>query len=240
MAENGYHQQHAHPQTLSGLLTNWSLDQAQHEDSNSKVKKALALQQEFRGLIREYRTTSLTYPSDRLPAISGLISHVSKAIGDASAQGLWKESLYYDLLWKTPPPPGLHFKHVLAQRSSLDNMNPSWSWLCEENQSRGYFGTSRFKVSSLALRPEYQDLQILDRQDNDQHQPDSVINTTQHNILRIIARAKPLRSDDWGKIEYSHSTIGELHTKRNGNSSYAAHCDFDFVFSGGARGHRTP
>lgn len=230
MAENGYHEQHAHPQTLSGLLTNWSLDQSQHEDSKSKAKKTLALQKEFRGLIRDYRTTSLTYPSDRLPAISGLISRVAKAVGDASSQGLWKESLYYDLLWKTPSPSSLRFRNVIAQRSSLDNVNPSWSWLCEENQNRGYFGVHRFKVNSLALQPEYQELQILDRQDNDKHRPDTAISTGQRNILRIIARAKPLRADKWGKIEYSHSTIGELHTKRNGISSYVAHCDFDFVF----------
>lgn len=230
MAENGYHQQHVHPQTLSGLLTNWSLDQPPHEDSKSKVKKTLALQKEFRVLIREYRTTSLTYPSDRLPAISGLISLVSKAVGDASSQGLWKESLYYDLLWKTPPPSSLRFSHVLAQRSSLDNKNPSWSWLCEENQNRGYFGVQRFKVNSLGLQPEYQESKILDSLDDDQYRPDTAINPIRRNILRIVARAKPLRSDDWGKTEYSHSTIGELHTKRNGSSSYVAHCDFDFVF----------
>lgn len=232
MTENGYDERFADPQIFSGTVINWSLVLS-NQDGNRQVKEkmVLALYREFRTLLQEYHTTSLTYCSDRLPAISGLVSRVAEVIGDTCFSGLLETDLYYGLLWKTPLPATLRFQHVLAQRSSSDTSAPSWSWLCEENQERGYYGVDRFKLHLTKLRSEYKEVSFFEMEGDDKQGPPFPDVTTlniKSKVLRVVAQSKPLCADGWGEIRYSHSPLGELHTKRDGQYSYIAHCDFDF------------
>jgi hypothetical protein len=70
-------------------------------------------------LLKLYMSRHITYPSDRLPAISGIAQQMQRAgLGDYIA-GLWKENLFADLLWYSFP----------AQRAERCR-GPSWSWAC--------------------------------------------------------------------------------------------------------------
>jgi hypothetical protein len=73
----------------------------------------------WRQLVSIYSQRCLTKPSDKLVAILGLADRVAKHLEipmSSFVAGLWKESLYYSLLW-----------HVDGTRSFPDRA-PSWSW----------------------------------------------------------------------------------------------------------------
>lgn len=69
-------------------------------------------------ILRQYTSCKLTFPKDRLVAISGVIESVRRATGLSNIAGLWREHLLPELMWFTwktnarPSPP----------------FAPSWSW----------------------------------------------------------------------------------------------------------------
>lgn len=77
-------------------------------------------------VILEYTCRSLTNPTDKLPAVSGLAEAFGQARDGAYVAGLWRDSLLQDLLWNAWPreaPPK-------SERSRLPWRAPSWSWAC--------------------------------------------------------------------------------------------------------------
>jgi hypothetical protein len=76
-------------------------------------------------LVQAYSGRSLTFRSDRLRALAGLIELISRNTGMVNIAGLWEATLAFDLLWaptKTENPP-----------SGLP-MAPSWSWVSVNGQ----------------------------------------------------------------------------------------------------------
>ncbi|KAI0398771.1 heterokaryon incompatibility protein-domain-containing protein [Xylaria palmicola] len=69
-------------------------------------------------MVESYTLCSLTRETDRLPAISGVASHLAQSILAAYHFGLWGRHLAYQLLWR----PYENSKY----RSLKDT--PSWSW----------------------------------------------------------------------------------------------------------------
>ncbi|KAM3068464.1 hypothetical protein ACMFMG_009606 [Clarireedia jacksonii] len=70
-------------------------------------------------MIREYSSRSLTYDSDKLPAISGLVQRLHGVLGGDYIAGLWSGDLVSQLCWYKE---SLSCKHVEQYRA------PSWSW----------------------------------------------------------------------------------------------------------------
>ncbi|KAH7379748.1 heterokaryon incompatibility protein-domain-containing protein [Cadophora sp. MPI-SDFR-AT-0126] len=80
-------------------------------------------------LVKTYSERSLTFTSDKLPAISGAAERIHQITGSVYLAGLWKYVIAQDLLWSadtwgvekvgafTRPPP-----------TPTDNGCPSWSW----------------------------------------------------------------------------------------------------------------
>jgi hypothetical protein len=77
--------------------------------------------------IAEYSARSMTFATDRAPAIAGLVEYYGQHTNDAAILGLWKSSLWYDLAWhvnvRRRPPPA-----ELDSRRRLGGF-PTWSWL---------------------------------------------------------------------------------------------------------------
>ncbi|KAB8211860.1 heterokaryon incompatibility protein-domain-containing protein [Aspergillus parasiticus] len=69
-------------------------------------------------LVQQYSRCSLTYPSDKLPAISGIAKEYSRLLGSAYVAGLWQDFLVDELSWQSEP----HCTAVNEYRA------PSWSW----------------------------------------------------------------------------------------------------------------
>lgn len=70
-------------------------------------------------LVGEYTRRELTYDSDMLPALGGIVSRVSKRTGDQFLAGLWKENIHIELLWMARDVP---------HREPEKYRAPSWSW----------------------------------------------------------------------------------------------------------------
>jgi hypothetical protein len=55
-------------------------------------------------LIEEYTSRNMTYQSDKLPALSGVISALQKLTGDTCIAGIWKSWFLHGLLWRLQVP----------------------------------------------------------------------------------------------------------------------------------------
>ncbi|KAK3396974.1 HET-domain-containing protein [Sordaria brevicollis] len=91
---------------------------------NSIVSDPLELKGEmWRHLVAGYSQSDLSFPSDKLPAISGLAHHMAKhRAGAYYLAGLWSDTLAEDLLWIRRCPAQRPIWKAQPQRA------PSWSW----------------------------------------------------------------------------------------------------------------
>jgi hypothetical protein len=73
----------------------------------------------WRFLVMEYSGLSLTFPSDRLPALSGLAKEFMQYRSDAYLAGMWMDSMVKDLTW--------HPVHAAPRPKRW--RAPTWSWV---------------------------------------------------------------------------------------------------------------
>jgi hypothetical protein len=91
--------------------------------SSKKLKKGL-LWKTWHHIIAQYSRRQLTFPSDKLPAISGIASEFRTATNSKYLAGLWRDNLPMDLLWSSV------FDSVPLSRARClsDYRAPSYSW----------------------------------------------------------------------------------------------------------------
>ena len=84
--------------------------------------------QSWYSLVNDYTRRELSIPSDKLPALAGIVQEMARLTGDIYLAGLWKTSLLHDLMWS------LHgstkYRHSSIWRA------PSWSWASVDNAVR--------------------------------------------------------------------------------------------------------
>jgi hypothetical protein len=69
-------------------------------------------------LCAHYTYRELTFPEDKLPAISGIASNIAKKVQSGYLAGLWRNNLIHDLFWQT----------VAVATRPKKYRAPSWSW----------------------------------------------------------------------------------------------------------------
>lgn len=74
-------------------------------------------------LVEEYTKTSLTFLTDKLPALQGIAKRVQTQRKSAYYAGLWEDSLCFDLLWEV----NLHLGAIQPENGVY--RAPSWSWV---------------------------------------------------------------------------------------------------------------
>jgi hypothetical protein len=77
-------------------------------------------------LCTHYAHRKLTFPEDKLPAISGMASKVARKVQSDYLAGLWKNNLVHDLFWHPSEPPTRPEKYRA----------PSWSWASLDGRFR--------------------------------------------------------------------------------------------------------
>ena len=86
-----------------------------------------AVHAQWRQLVQAYSCLKLSFPSDELPALSGLAKQMTwKRPGACYMAGLWSDSLEMDLLWTRWSRPGMLFG---VDGASAMRRAPSWSWV---------------------------------------------------------------------------------------------------------------
>lgn len=87
-------------------------------------------------VVKLYSRGNLTFESDKLVALSGIVEEIQKAIGHTYMAGLWKQHLLTDLLWYAMEGPGRRLQrksglHITATQAESDTRfthAPTWSW----------------------------------------------------------------------------------------------------------------
>ncbi|ETS75716.1 hypothetical protein PFICI_12660 [Pestalotiopsis fici W106-1] len=103
--------------------------------------------QHWRRLVQAYSERLLTYPSDKLAAISGVAQYLGQICNDENLAGLWRKNLQLDLLWtmKTRVSRDQDFigtrwaKSQNKERLDLRNadyMAPTWTWASSDKPIR--------------------------------------------------------------------------------------------------------
>ena len=99
-------------------------------EPTSKTTPALRsrIYEDWDQAVSSYSARTLTFPSDRLPAISGIAKKIELATGDRYLAGLWEKDLLYGLLWKPS-----QFQRTENSQANLvafsGYIGPSWSWV---------------------------------------------------------------------------------------------------------------
>jgi hypothetical protein len=73
----------------------------------------------FYRLVYNYSARRLSYSSDKLPAISGIVQELQPLIGGDYLAGVWSKDFRRGLLWRSQS--GMHYREVPYR-------SPSWSW----------------------------------------------------------------------------------------------------------------
>lgn len=83
------------------------------------------LLEEYYALVAEYSNRTLSFPSDKFPALSGLARRLQPALQTEYLAGLWLSDIHRGLLWF----PEVGFApHVVPSRA------PSWSWAATDER----------------------------------------------------------------------------------------------------------
>ncbi|KAK5165873.1 uncharacterized protein LTR77_008796 [Saxophila tyrrhenica] len=91
------------------------------QDKSSPSSTALSLPP-WDSIVSNYTDRSLTFPADRLKALSGVAAYCAALTGDEYLYGLWRKTIPVSLLW------GVVASEQEPVKKRLPNLAPSWSW----------------------------------------------------------------------------------------------------------------
>lgn len=108
-------------------------------------------------MVRLYTKTELSFPSDKLVAISGLAKLFRDWTGDDYLAGLWRRNLEGELLWSNDMPQYLGEKETTKRPKQY--RAPSWSWASVDGPLRASY--PRLKDHCLEIKVEDVQLSYL-------------------------------------------------------------------------------
>jgi hypothetical protein len=92
-----------------------------------KVELADAYCSIWSAIVREYSRSALTFPGDKMVAISGIAKHLRSAMKDEYVAGMWRSHLEHWLLWWVKGPRSTEGAAWPSSRPSTYRA-PTWSW----------------------------------------------------------------------------------------------------------------
>jgi len=93
--------------------------------------------QKWEDIVSAYTTCKLTFPSDKLPAISSIAKILRPILQDQYVAGLWRRFLECQLLWSVTRgnvPPQSTTGGTRGQHGASSYRCPSWSWASVDGQ----------------------------------------------------------------------------------------------------------
>jgi len=129
-------------------------------------------------VVDDYTKRSLSFPLDKLTALSAIADLYKDYTGHTYLAGLWKETLIYDLCWSSPgnlPPRPVEYRA------------PSWSWAAVD---RGPILSSTEKVYFLREAHFYTKLALVVDVSIEQNPPDTTFGKIYDGFLTITAPVK--------------------------------------------------
>lgn len=118
-----------HPSTLRPKQTFALLGQSLSKDTPVDSDEFVVFRNAWWDIVSTYTGCNLTYSSDKLVAMAGMISVIEARTGLTNIAGHWREFLLQDILWKA----WMHAKRGGDARA------PSWSWASMDFQVYGTY-----------------------------------------------------------------------------------------------------
>ncbi|KAF4597900.1 hypothetical protein AB1N83_011759 [Pleurotus pulmonarius] len=100
-----------------------------------------------------YTLRSISFESDKLPAVGGVAEQFAKVTGHAYLAGLWRESLLFDLLWSVEDDDGT----TADKRRPQTYRAPSWSWA----SVNGLISAAFLEETALAVGVELKQAEVV-------------------------------------------------------------------------------
>ena len=141
--------------------------------------------QSWDNLVGEYTNALLTFPHDKLVALSGLAKRIRSATGDQYVAGLWRENLEYNLLWYRSR---YHNKSAARDHSTFrphQYRAPSWSWASLDGSILAFNSTKKAS-DDFRLDIHVKDVHLQYASDDDTGQVTG-------GWLDLCGRLKPMR-----------------------------------------------
>ena len=115
-----------------------------HNSSNAEISKG------WRQLVAWYSKLSITYASDRLPALMGIAEPMLAASPSRIIGGCWEPFLIYDILWSS--------SGWASESGKTDSKStaPTWSWMSTPYMLRYEFQNN----ANVLLQATLEDIQI--------------------------------------------------------------------------------
>ncbi|KAF7883942.1 hypothetical protein EAF00_011254 [Botryotinia globosa] len=123
-------ERYIYPVITQRLIFNQNCNDASKEFSEEKL---LQMNHEYRSMVEDYSTRSLSCSDDKFPALSGIVALLHKAIGGHYLAGIWSKIFRENLPWHGSPIIASHTKQYRA---------PSWSWAATDRRVY-YYNSSR-------------------------------------------------------------------------------------------------
>lgn len=111
-------------------------------------------------MVAEYTSRNLTFQSDKLPALSGVISALQKLTGDTCHAGIWRSWFLLGLLWRVQIPD--QDIYVFAPKDPVRLQfwrAPSWSWASLEGV--GLYDIIERFVYSWDYIAQFEDCEVI-------------------------------------------------------------------------------
>jgi hypothetical protein len=112
------------PDHLISLFTHWKSLVVPNLPGGSSIRvtKPVAYLGWMR-IAQSYRACHLTFPSDKIAALSAIAKIMSQVLSDEYVAGMWRRNLENELLWNTVEDQASHPTRSTTYRA------PSWSWM---------------------------------------------------------------------------------------------------------------
>lgn len=128
-------------------------------DHNSLEATALEIYTGWRHTAANYSKCALTFPRDKLIAISGVAKEMSKVINDQYLAGLWRSQLPTMLLWSAEPNgPSSNFRRQKLPTNQDDSWirprplrAPTWSWASTDTAIAFLAPVARMEKDKVAV-----------------------------------------------------------------------------------------
>ncbi|KAH6984243.1 heterokaryon incompatibility protein-domain-containing protein [Ilyonectria sp. MPI-CAGE-AT-0026] len=142
---------------LSSPISCWSRQRFHELISPPPEANLESTHQIWSALVQCYMASSLTIPSDRLPALAGIAQRFNVITKDAYVAGCWKSHIWLDLMWWQ--------ENGDSRRRPPGYFAPSWSWASIPFCKFHYISTRScrvdggFQLLDYEVRPVYETLQ---------------------------------------------------------------------------------
>ena len=181
----------------AGSSLEWYKDRnVQEETRRCSPYSNLRNPPKWQDILDEYTMRSLSFPLDKLTALSAIADIYKESTGHTYLAGLWKETLIYDLCW-------YHLGELLPRPTEY--RAPSWSWAAVDRSPISFWSSDTYY---LREEHDYTKLALVVDVCIEQNPPNTTFGKIYDGFLTITA---PVKWIEWIKPQHDDPFSSTFH-----------------------------